>query len=127
MFSNISLYSSRAASYNSCSRSDNFIFSGEPSNKIEDISVFEKVKFTQLQKLNLGSNSIKNISVLERVHFDKLQELHLYKNQIADIGLLKRVKFNKLQELYLNDNNIDKKKFEETINELKTKINNFFI
>ena len=65
--------------------------------------------------------------MLEKAHFDKLQELHLYKNQIEDIGLFKKVKFSQLQELYLSDNKIDKKKFEETINDLKTKINSFFI
>ena len=88
----------------------------------------EKVKFEQLQKLELGGNKIKDINVLEKAKFMKLKKLFLYMNNISNISVLEKINFKELNEINLNDNNsIDKKKNEQLIIELKKKIKNFFI
>ena len=88
---------------------------------------FQKVKFDQLQKLELGGNKIADINVLEKVNFPKLKKLSLNMNNISEINVLKRIDFKEMNELNLNDNTIDKKKNEMTINELEKKIKNFFV
>lgn len=98
------------------------------NNSIVDINVLEKVKFEQLQKLELGGNKIKDINVLEKAKFGKLKKLFLYMNNISSISVLEKINFKEINEINLNDNNnIDKKKNEQLIIELKKKIKNFFI
>ena len=112
---------------------DNIIlcFDGDKAGEeatISAINVLEKVKFEQLQKLELGGNKIKDINVLEKAKFMKLKKLFLYMNNISNISVLEKINFKELNEINLNDNNnIDKKKNEQLIIELKKKIKNFFI
>ena len=65
-------------------------------NEISDISVLEKVNFKELKELNLNSNEISDISVLEKVNFKELKELYLMNNEISDISVLEKVNFNEL-------------------------------
>ena len=55
---------------------------GLNQNKIEDISVLEKVDFKELRELYLEWNKISDISVFEKVHFDRLENLGLHFNKI---------------------------------------------
>ena len=48
-------------------------------------------------------------------------------NNICDISVLTKTNFKEMNELNLNDNEIDKKKNEDLIQEIKKKIKNFFV
>ena len=77
--------------------------------------------------MELGGNKIKDINILEKVKFMKLKKLFLNMNNICDISVLTKTNFKEMNELNLNDNEIDKKKNEDLIQEIKKKINNFFV
>ena len=62
-------------------------------NKISDISVLEKVNFKELNKLVLNGNKISDISILEKVNFKELNKLDLSYNEISDISVLEKVNF----------------------------------
>ena len=81
----------------------------------------------KLYILYLNNNLIKNISVLEKVKFIQLQKLSLHYNKISDLSVFDKTKLNKLQELYLDGNNIDTNKFKNIITKLKTKIKDFCV
>ena len=74
------------------------------NDKVQDMSVLEKVKFAKLECLTLywHSNLVDNtqIKVLEKVDFKELKELDLY-CPLNDISFLENVKFEKLEKLYL--------------------------
>lgn len=57
----------------------------------------------------------------------KLKKLFLNMNNICDISVLTKTNFKEMNELNLNDNEIDKKKNEDLIQEIKKKIKNFFV
>ena len=76
------------------------------NNNISDIKILEKIKFDNLEILDLSMNYISNINFLENDNFKNLKILNLYNNGISDIKILEKVKFEKLEELYLADNNI---------------------
>ena len=52
------------------------------NNSIEDITVFEKVKLNNLQKIYINYNQIKNIDCLERIKMKNLQLLSFTNNRI---------------------------------------------
>jgi len=57
---------------------------------LKDLS---KIKFKELNKLNLRYNKISDISVLEKVNFKELKELDLISNKLLDISVLAKVNF----------------------------------
>ena len=59
-----------------------------------------KVKFYQLNKLNLSQNAISNINGLEKDNLKKLKELYLDRNYISDISILEKVNFQDLNIFY---------------------------
>ena len=65
-------------------------------NKISDISVLEKVNFKELKELDLSYNKISDISILEKVNFKELNKLDLSSNKISDISVLEKVNFKEL-------------------------------
>ena len=60
-----------------------------------------------LKVLNLSNNKIEDISLLEKLKIDCLKELYLNNNEIDDIQLLKRVPFSKLKKINLSNNKIN--------------------
>ena len=97
------------------------------NNLISDIKVFEKVKFEKLEYLNLGGNNISDINILEKVNFKKLKILYLHINNISNITIFEKVNFKNLKELNLCENNINERENDLIIQNLKSKIKNFFI
>ena len=95
------------------------------NNNISEIKILEKAKFEKLEILDLSQNKISNINIFENVNFEDLKQLYLGYNNISDIKVFERANFENLEILYLNENKIDKKKSEETISYLKSKIGNF--
>ena len=70
------------------------------------VEYLTKVKFYQLNKLNLSDNGISDINVFEKDNLKKLKELYLNKNYISDISILEKVNFLDLSILDLSDNGI---------------------
>ena len=85
-------------------------FNNEYKTNIEDIDIRElnlswkyieneglkdlsKIKFKELNKLDLSYNKISDISVLEKVNFKELNKLYLSTNKISDISVLEKVNF----------------------------------
>ena len=75
-------------------------------NEITDINILERVNYKKLKELNLSYNQISDINILEKVNFHELEKLNLSYNQISDINLLKKVKFPELIELNLAYNRL---------------------
>ena len=65
-----------------------------------------KIKFKELNKLELSHNEISDINVLKKVNFKELRELNLSFNKISNINVLEKVNFKELRELYLSWNQI---------------------
>ena len=67
------------------------------------MSVFEKVKFDKLEKLNIGSNKINDITPLAKINLKELKILILNNNPIYNIDILEKINFksnfNKLKKL----------------------------
>ena len=59
----------------------------------EGLKDLAKIKFKELNKLDLSNNKISNLSVLEKVNFKELKELDLSYNKISDISVLEKVNF----------------------------------
>ena len=59
----------------------------------EGLKDLAKIKFKELNKLDLSWNKISDISVLEKVNFKELKELDLSYNEISDISVLEKVNF----------------------------------
>ena len=62
----------------------------------EGLKDLAKIKFKELNKLDLSYNRISDISILEKVNFKELKELNLSKNNISDIKVLTKAKIKKL-------------------------------
>ena len=75
-------------------------------NEISDINVLKKVHFKELKELNLSFNQISDINILEKADFRELKELNLSFNQISNINILGKVNFKELKELNLSRNHI---------------------
>ena len=86
----------------------------------EGLKDLSKIKFKELNKLNLSYDKISDISVLEKVNFKELKELDLSDNEINDISILKKVIFEKLEIIYLGGINISNE-FLSTFQFLKSK------
>ena len=74
------------------------------NNFLENIDVFENTDFKELKKLKLNGNKISNIKILEKVQFDKIEILNLGNNYISDIKVFENIKFKLLKKLKLNNN-----------------------
>ena len=59
----------------------------------EGLKGLAKIKFKELNKLNLSWNKISDISILEKVNFKELKELDLISNKLLDISVLEKVNF----------------------------------
>ena len=59
----------------------------------EGLKILVKIKFKELNKLNLSRNNISDINILKKVDFKELKELNLSGNQITDINILEKVDF----------------------------------
>ena len=97
---------------------ENLIILNLNNNGIEDISIFEKVKFLDsIQALFLRSNAIKDISVFKKCKFPSLRQLDLRNNVIEDLLPFEKMNENleSLQSLLLKGNKYDKKKFDTVI------------
>ena len=57
------------------------------------VEIFNKINFKELQKLDLSWNKINNINNLENL--ENLRELNLGNNEIIKLDVLERAKFNK--------------------------------
>ena len=68
-------------------------------NNIKDINTLEEANFKGLKILNLGRNNISDISVLSKVNFKELRVLDLNDNCISNINVLENVNFKKLVAL----------------------------
>ena len=102
---------------------DNLVILNLNNNAINDISHFEKFKFSnQLQALFLRNNNIKDVSVFSKKKFDSLRELDLRENKIEDITIFGKWQeyLENLQCLYLTNNKFNKDQSKEAIE----KINN---
>ena len=88
-------------------------------NKISDINILGKVNFKELKELYLYDNEISDINILEKVDFKELKELDLIQNQISDINVLEKVDFKKLNKLDLYGNYLQ----EDENDPILTKIN----
>ena len=78
------------------------LYDGKIGN--EGLIHLNKIKFNQLNELNLSYNQISDISILEKVNFKELKELNLNNNEISDISILEKVNFTELKKLYLSRN-----------------------
>ena len=78
-------------------------------NEIEDIEIFEKVDFKNLEYLSLNGNKIKSIEVFSKVKFLNLERLDLENNQISRIDVLINLPFTNLLHLGLRDNKFNPK------------------
>ena len=76
------------------------------NNKINDISILEKINLDNLKNLNLQKNNITDISPLKNIKSLYLEILLLNNNSISDISVLSEVKFKGLKKLTLHDNQI---------------------
>ena len=87
---------------------------------IEDIDIKE---------LNLNESSIGNegLKYLNKIKFKELNVLNLNTNKISDISILVKVNFKKLNGLYLSNNKINKQENSSLIKYLESKINKISI
>lgn len=97
-------------------------------NKIENIDILSLFKTPNLKVLWLSNNKITSIDVLEKVNFPQLLKLSLSNNNIYNINVFskKKVKFPQLYELYLNDNKFEFKYFSQIIEDLFSKVKQFY-
>ena len=95
-------------------------------NKIENIDILSKVKFSKLKYLNLNGNKIKSIDVFTNIPFINLQRLDLEYNQISNIDSFIKSPFINLKHLGLRDNHLDEHEpnTAKIIKELKEKYKN---
>ena len=63
----------------------------------EGFEYLNKIKFNQLNKLNLYWNYISDISILAKENYKELKELNLSKNEISDISIFEKVNFKELR------------------------------
>ena len=71
----------------------------------EGLKDLAKIKFKELNKLDLSYNKISDISVLEKVNFKELKELDLMNNEISDISVLEKVNFEVTLKFGEDENN----------------------
>ena len=96
-------------------------------NDISDIKDLEKINLENLEILDLSNNDISNIDIFEKLKLYNLKKLFLIRNDITDIKVFARVNFENLETLDLRKNKIDKEKNSPIINDIKSKIKEFYI
>mgnify|MGYP006277382023 CR=1 FL=1 len=74
------------------------------SNAITDISAFEEIELTKLEKLDLSDNMIDSIEEVVWFFDESLREFNLSKNNISDINFVQGL--DNLEILDLSDNDI---------------------
>ena len=82
----------------------------------DELKDIVKIKFKELNIIDLSENDNTDINILEQLNFKKLQVLDLSRNGISDINILEKLNFNKLQELFLSHNNISDISILEKVN-----------
>ena len=97
------------------------------TNNISNITPLKNCKFKELENLSLHTNKISDITPIQMANFQCLKVLYLNKNKITDISILNDNMFENLEKLSLSNNNIDKNKYKEIINKLKSNIKIFDI
>jgi hypothetical protein len=96
-------------------------------NDISDIKDLEKINLEKLEILDLSNNDISNIDIFEKLKLYNLKKLFLIRNDITDIKVFARVNFENLETLDLRKNKIDKEKNSYIINDIKSKIKEFYM
>ena len=97
------------------------------TNNISNINPLKNCKFKELENLSIHTNKISDITPIQKANFKCLKVLYLNKNEITDISILNDKMFDNLEKLTLNNNKIDKNKYEQIINKLKSNVKIFEI
>jgi len=73
---------------------------------IENFELISKIRFNQLNEINLSGNSIINIGPLNKMILPFLEYLNLSNNKIENIKPVANLKSKKLKEIFLHHNDI---------------------
>ena len=74
--------------------------------KNEGVKDLIKIKFKELNKLDLMWNGISDLNILEKANLKELEELNLIHNKITDINILEKVNLKELKVLKFDYNKI---------------------